>query len=43
MGISKDEVVWLTGEKVKPWKYRVVFKHGVCPTRITYKYSIRND
>lgn len=38
-----QEVTWLTGEKVVPWVYPVVFKHGDCPLKIKYKYSIMND
>ena len=26
MGIAKEYVVWLTGESVKPWEYKVTFK-----------------
>ena len=40
---AKKEVVWLTGEKVMPWEFYVKFKHGECPTKIIYKYLIRND
>ena len=40
---SDVDVVWLTGEKVKPWKWLVTFKQIECPTKICYKYSIRND
>jgi hypothetical protein len=40
---AKNEVVWLTGEKVRPWEFPVVFKHGVCPKHIIYKYSIHNE
>ena len=43
MKLAQNDVVWLTGEKVKPYNMPVTFKHGVCPTRITYKYLIRND
>ena len=43
METSKKEVVWLTNERVRPWELRVSFKHGVCPSKIIYKYSIRND
>ena len=35
-------MVWLTGEKVRPWEFPVTFKQGVCPQKIIYKYSIRN-
>ena len=28
---------------MRPWEYGVVFKQGVCPEKIIYKYSIRND
>jgi hypothetical protein len=28
---------------VKPWELEVAFKQGECPTRIVYKYSIRDD
>ena len=37
---SEEEVVWLTGEKVKPWVYTIEFNHVVCPKFICYKYSI---
>ena len=40
---SDIEVVWLTGEKVKPWKWLVTFNQTECPKHICYKYSIRND
>lgn len=40
---AKQDVVWLTGEKVRPWEFRVAFKHGVCPRKIIYKYSVRNE
>jgi hypothetical protein len=43
MQLAQEEVVWLTGEKVRPYNMPVTFKYGVCPTRITYKYLIRND
>ena len=43
MQLAQNDVVWLTGEKVRPYNMPVTFKHGVCPTRITYKYLIRND
>lgn len=28
---ARNEVVWLTGEKVKPWEFHCTFKQGVCP------------
>lgn len=37
------EVVWLTGARVKPWVFPVTFKHGECPPKIIYKYSVRDD
>ena len=37
------EIVWLTGMKVRPWLFSVTFKHGECPPKIIYKYSVRND
>jgi len=40
---SKEEIVWLTGQKVRPWEFFVNFKQGVCPKHMIYKYSIRND
>mmetsp|Transcript_10582 Transcript_10582/g.17763 ORF Transcript_10582/g.17763 Transcript_10582/m.17763 type:complete len:292 (-) Transcript_10582:483-1358(-) len=40
---SLNEVKWLTEEYVRPWELKVRFKHGECPSKITYKYSIRND
>mmetsp|Transcript_17659 Transcript_17659/g.29840 ORF Transcript_17659/g.29840 Transcript_17659/m.29840 type:complete len:229 (+) Transcript_17659:558-1244(+) len=43
MNESQSEVVWLTGERVRPWDFSVNFKQGECPQRIIYKYSIRND
>jgi hypothetical protein len=42
MKLSKNDVVWLTGEKVKPWVFPVTFHQGVCPKYIKYKYSIHN-
>lgn len=38
-----EEIVWLTGEKVRPWVYPVTYKQGECPKYIKYKYSIMND
>jgi hypothetical protein len=38
-----NEIVWLTGEKVKPWEFNVKFKQGECPSRICYKFLIRDD
>lgn len=38
-----EEVVWLTGMKVKPWEWKVVFDQNVCPKYICYKYSFRNE
>lgn len=43
MNRSDRDVVWLTGEKVRPWEFFVTFKQGVCPKYIKYKYSVRND
>ena len=43
MGIAKKDVIWLTGEAVKPWEYHVSFKSEYCPEKLTYKYSVRND
>ena len=43
MSRAKQDVVWLTGEKVRPWEFFVTFKQGVCPKYIKYKYSVRND
>jgi len=43
MKIAKKEVAWLTGEKVRPFEFSCMFKQGVCPSKIIYKYSIRND
>jgi hypothetical protein len=43
MGIAKKDVIWLTGEAVKPWDYHVSFKSEYCPEKLTYKYSVRND
>ena len=40
---AKQEVTWLTGEKVRPWEFFTTFKHGVCPTKIIYKLLYRND
>jgi hypothetical protein len=40
---SANEVVWLTGMKVKPWEWFVHFNQIECPKKICYKYSIRND
>ena len=37
---SEDEVIWLTGEKVKPWVYYIEFDQKTCPKVICYKYSI---
>lgn len=35
--------MWLTGEKVRPWVFPVMFRQNEIPNRIIYKYSIRND
>lgn len=43
MNKAFNEIVWLTGQKVKPWVLPVTFKQGECPKKITYKYLIRND
>ena len=43
MQLAKQEVTWLTGEKVVPWEFFTQFKHGVCPPKITYKLLFRND
>ena len=40
---AKKEVVWLTGMKVRPWEWGVIFNQNICPKHICYKYSIRND
>ena len=40
---AKQEEVWLTGEKVRPWEFQTTFEQDDCPERIIYKYSIRND
>ena len=40
---ARDEIVWLTGEKVRPWEMLVKFKHGECPPKICYKLLIRDD
>jgi hypothetical protein len=40
---AKDEVVWLTGMKVRPWEWHVTFDQTVCPKYICYKYSVRNE
>ena len=40
---AKQDVVWLTGEKVRPWQFPVTYKQGECPGKITYKYLVRND
>ena len=40
---ATDEIVWLTGEKVRPWEFYVKFKQGECPSKIIYKYLIRDD
>lgn len=37
---SEEEVIWLTGEKVKPWVYTIEFDQKTCPKVICYKYSI---
>ena len=37
---SEEDVVWLTGEKVKPWVHTIEFSHATCPKFICYKYSI---
>lgn len=42
MARARQEVVWLTGEKVRPWEFPVTFKQGVCPRKIIYKYSVHN-
>ena len=28
---------------MQPFEFTCMFKQGVCPTKIIYKYSIRND
>ena len=28
---------------MRPFEFTCMFKQGVCPTKIIYKYSIRND
>ena len=38
-----EEVVWLTGETVRPWVYPVMYKQGECPKYIKYKYSVMHD
>jgi hypothetical protein len=43
MTAAKEDIVWLTGEKVRPWEFKVHFHQGVCPKYIKYKYSVRND
>ena len=43
MDKSQVEVVWLTGQPVKPWNHFVTFDQKLCPKMIQYKYSIRND
>lgn len=43
MTAAEQEVVWLTGMKVRPWEWFVTFNQIVCPKHICYKYSVRND
>ena len=43
MAVAQKEVVWLTGEKVHPWEFPVMFRQNEIPNRIIYKYSIRNE
>lgn len=43
MKLSKSDVVWLTGEKVKPWEFQVTFNQGTCPYLLKYKYSIHDN
>lgn len=43
MQVAQKEIVWLTGENVRPWEMHVKFKQGECPPKITYKYLIRDD
>lgn len=38
-----EEITWLTGQKVRPWEFRVRLSHTDFKQRVTYKYSIRND
>eukprot|EP00347_Sterkiella_histriomuscorum_P011252 403373163 len=41
--VQGEEITWLTGQKVRPWEYRVRVQQSDFKQRITYKYSIRND
>lgn len=38
-----EEITWLTGQKVRPWEFRVRQSQTEFQQRITYKYSIKND
>lgn len=38
-----EEMTWLTGQRVKPWEFRVRLSQVDFKQRITYKYSIKND
>ena len=40
---AEQEVVWLTGMKVRPWQWSVQFNQTICPKYICYKYSIYNS
>lgn len=38
-----QEITWLTGQKVKPWAFRVRLSQLDLMKKLTYKYSIMND
>lgn len=41
MTLASEPIIGLTGEKVVPWNFPVVFNINECPKRIDYKYSIQ--
>ena len=43
MQLSKDEITWVNGEKIKPHKFTTTFYHGEEPLKLKYKYHIAND
>ena len=41
--VKGEEVTWLTGQRVKPWEFRVKMSQIELAKKICYKYSIKND
>lgn len=43
MQLSKDEVTWINGEKVRPYQFKTSVFHGEEPLSLRYRYVVESS